>query len=775
MKYHKIFGYTFLKMLHGIDRDTYCRKIQKYVFGTDVQAPGPVTAAADAAAEEQLPAEETKLTYGDPLSLDNGRETCVIVSHDASRSGCPILCWDIANKLKADYNIIFVVLGDGPILKPFIDMANYTVCVPSKHCHHVEKINKILTSKLGSLNISFALVNSIESRDTLPYFLRNFIPSIICIHEFAAQFGNEAFINAFHWANRTVFSTSIVLNEVLRKLGKQYMTFPCYPQGISEFSQKLPVSSPEEKQLFEKLREYRQNGGSIVLGIGNVEGRKGVDLFISAAGTIMELLPQKKIRFLWVGKKEPSIDWNLIHAQLENVDPHHNVEFVGPVSDLNTMYELADLFLLSSRLDPLPSVLMGAAEKGCPVVCFDKASGYPDAFKDTELHDLCVAPYLDTAGMARKAAAFLSDAELSASAGRQLQSFVRAYFSMDTYVVHLLHEIDTARAFCAEEKKLWEEIRDRNLKYKHVRFDSPENFLWYVHDLRMDFGTAKLLPGVHVAMLAQDRHISEVEALREAVNGHISTYPAIDGKTMPSLSHDVHAALHIHAFYPDLLDDICRRIACNRTIPDIFISTSQDGREECSAILGRHNLHGIIKTAPNRGRDIGPMLTLFADELNGYEFIGHVHTKKSVGCDEAVIQKWYDCLMSNLLGTEQDDMMDRCLAYLCEHPECGLIFPDDPGTLGWTNNLPYAEKLLAKMNIPFTGRRHFVFPVGTMFWARSKALRKLFDLHLTWSDYPDEPLPYDGSMLHAVERILPFVAEDAGYTFMTTFLEEHSR
>jgi lipopolysaccharide biosynthesis protein len=49
------------------------------------------------------------------------------------------------------------------------------------------------------------------------------------------------------------------------------------------------------------------------------------------------------------------------------------------------------------------------------------------------------------------------------------------------------------------------------------------------------------------------------------------------------------------------------------------------------------------------------------------------------------------------------------------------------------------------------------FPVGTMFWARTKALKPLFDLNLSWSDYPDEPLPYDGSMLHAIERILPII------------------
>ncbi|MBS0193643.1 MAG: hypothetical protein JSR34_05295 [Proteobacteria bacterium] len=49
-----------------------------------------------------------------------------------------------------------------------------------------------------------------------------------------------------------------------------------------------------------------------------------------------------------------------------------------------------------------------------------------------------------------------------------------------------------------------------------------------------------------------------------------------------------------------------------------------------------------------------------------------------------------------------------------------------------------------------------------MFWARTDALRPLFDLALDWSDYPSEPLPYDGSLLHALERLLPFVAAARG-------------
>ena len=49
------------------------------------------------------------------------------------------------------------------------------------------------------------------------------------------------------------------------------------------------------------------------------------------------------------------------------------------------------------------------------------------------------------------------------------------------------------------------------------------------------------------------------------------------------------------------------------------------------------------------------------------------------------------------------------------------------------------------------------FPVGTMFWARPEALAPLLRLGLNLDDYPDEPLPVDGTILHALERLLPLV------------------
>ena len=97
-------------------------------------------------------------------------------------------------------------------------------------------------------------------------------------------------------------------------------------------------------------------------------------------------------------------------------------------------------------------------------------------------------------------------------------------------------------------------------------------------------------------------------------------------------------------------------------------------------------------------------------------------------------------------------------------PQLGLVFPDDPGCLGWTDNRKHAETLAHRLGIE-TLPEAINFPVGTMFWARQGALSKLYDLGLKWEDYPDEPIGYDGTMLHAIERLLPQIclASDMNY------------
>jgi len=157
-----------------------------------------------------------------------------------------------------------------------------------------------------------------------------------------------------------------------------------------------------------------------------------------------------------------------------------------------------------------------------------------------------------------------------------------------------------------------------------------------------------------------------------------------------------------------------------------------------------------------------------AQLLADFDIVGHIHTKKTAEKDDAEMGRvWREFLLANLVGG-QEPMAARVLGRMEADQELGLVFPDDPHVWGWTENKPVAAELAAGLGISDLPDKHFWFPVGTMFWARVQAIAPLLTLPWGWDDYPDEPLAPDGTSLHAIERLLPVVAEATGYRIALT-------
>jgi hypothetical protein len=233
------------------------------------------------------------------------------------------------------------------------------------------------------------------------------------------------------------------------------------------------------------------------------------------------------------------------------------------------------------------------------------------------------------------------------------------------------------------------------------------------------------------------------------------------------------AALHAHFHYPELAADLVRRIPPRGARCDLLLSTDEAGKVEIlrAAASGYSRGEVKIRMVPNRGRDIGAFLTGFGDDIVGrYEIIGHVHGKRSLhggGLDPFFGERWREFLWQNLIGG-RDRSMDIVLARLADDEKLGLVFPEDPYLHGWDGNAAAAGNLAARMGMTEPLPPYFDFPTGTMFWARTAALKPLFALGLEWEDYPREPAPNDGTILNAIERLLPFAARHGGYRFATT-------
>ena len=171
---------------------------------------------------------------------------------------------------------------------------------------------------------------------------------------------------------------------------------------------------------------------------------------------------------------------------------------------------------------------------------------------------------------------------------------------------------------------------------------------------------------------------------------------------------------------------------------------------------------------PNVGRDIGPLLTAFGETiLADYHVFGHLHTKRSLTLpDPRMGESWRIFCREHLLGARYP-MMDVILKSFSDDPKLGLVFPSDPHI--WpTGDTTALEGLARRLGLDGAIPQQLFYPLGTMFWARTAALAPLFELGLSWEDYPQEPLPYDGTVLHAIERLVTLVALHRGFKIAAT-------
>jgi lipopolysaccharide biosynthesis protein len=228
-------------------------------------------------------------------------------------------------------------------------------------------------------------------------------------------------------------------------------------------------------------------------------------------------------------------------------------------------------------------------------------------------------------------------------------------------------------------------------------------------------------------------------------------------------------AIVAHIYYEDTWPDIAGALR-GLTIPFDLIVTTVAGREGLIESVRRSYPRAEIEVMENRGRDIGPFLVLLErGRLDGYRYICKIHGKKSIDAGRKTYmgEMWRRRLLFDLLGAPGAanaaiDMFER-------EPSIGMIGPrvfrlpnaSYPEDLSVSPNRSMTLKIAQRMGVPAAKFRLDFFG-GTMFWVRPEALKPLRDLRLA-AEMPYESGLVDGSLPHALERVLPTSVLVAGY------------
>lgn len=209
---------------------------------------------------------------------------------------------------------------------------------------------------------------------------------------------------------------------------------------------------------------------------------------------------------------------------------------------------------------------------------------------------------------------------------------------------------------------------------------------------------------------------------------------------------------------PDYADIIIT--ASDSRIEQFFLENSFNGKERCK-----------ILHKENRGRDISSFLVAGRTEILKYEYVCFVHDKKEKS--EKVkedTEKWIYSLWENALASTA--YINNIIITFLKHPNIGVLVPplaisaNHPFVYKntWGSNFSMMEQLAKKLTLNCNlNEEKWPITIGTVFWARVDALKKLFGVAWRYEDFDPEPLKDDGTLSHVIERCFAYVAQDAGY------------
>lgn len=247
-----------------------------------------------------------------------------------------------------------------------------------------------------------------------------------------------------------------------------------------------------------------------------------------------------------------------------------------------------------------------------------------------------------------------------------------------------------------------------------------------------------------------------------------------DGKTVVKIAPLTHLnktiAVHLHLFYEDLLDEFYSYLSNIPYTFDLYVSVNEEAnikhiKRKLSKIINLDQL--VIEKTPNKGRDYGPMFVLFRERLKNYDYIYHIHSKKSLrtGHDNS---EWRHYLLDAILGSEEQVM--HCFE-LMENHNVSQVFADTYKDVPlwattWLGETPLAKKLYEGSGVKISDS-YLDFSAGSMFVLKTESIKFLLDKNWTWKDFEKEMGQDRGTLAYAFERGITELPKSLGYNFAT--------
>lgn len=358
----------------------------------------------------------------------------LLVGHDAYKHGAQLLTLNIFKTLKQQFGIdVKVALLDGGPLVPEYEKIGDTYV-----CHGDVNVFEGVVEKLQSeAGLTKAICNTTVSGKIASILAKKGVSFVSLVHELknlVQEYKLEGAANdiAEH-ADKVIFAAKAVQDSFVSVVDNVNPSkLVIHPQGIY---QTLEYDDQAYLSVREKLGLKPTD--KLIVNVGFADLRKGFDLFVNAAKVMASR--DDSYHFIWIGDIEQSLKhWlksDLDSELLQN--NFHNIPFTNEISK----YLVAsDVFAMTSREDPFPSVVMESLALGTPVVGFVGGGGFTELLEEP-LNGQAV-PMADIQAMATAIEQEVNSDSDEKSKSRILSATER--FKWDEYVFSLVEYVDPA-------------------------------------------------------------------------------------------------------------------------------------------------------------------------------------------------------------------------------------------------------------------------------------------------------------------------------------------
>lgn len=720
--------------------------------------------------------------------------TEIFVSHEGSLTGAPVVSRNIVDEFSKNGTPLLISFGQNDAFRNLNNTIVLNFHSSKSRIAYWGYLLGIWLIQLGCISSRTKIIGStIESSD----FLIGVCDALnrgscTLLHEHPYYYGVERLERLLAASQKIIYSSDYVLNGWITALKSDADKYFFNWQMTKQAQPIQSIATKRYDMTKEATTKYitADSDKLAISGAGHIQPRKGVHLFLEIIAEIARSINKypnlsgKRIVATWVGKPKNKTEYTLYIESKANwlarEFPNLEINILAHCSNYIEHIQDSDIFLCPSTVDPLPNVVLDALQIGVPAFILKGCNGHEDSYRSHGLSELIMEPSCIESSANTCLSLVNSSVENQRLVKRKISQLLSSYPSHSEYAKIVKKQAKLASLIYLKISKSssftiksgWESVLRKYGSY-FVPYQFPER--------QTEYGA--LVAGLHNYWGCPSRVASPLTAKYDYKRLIAKFMPKDRASNMPqprremaviidpqkeAIKSEVGYDVHIHSFYPDICEEILHRIELLPKLPRKVLITYPRGlNKETINLQNSTSLDLDFVETPNIGRNIIPL-----KHINGRiesDYLVHLHTKKSLHSNPKIIEAWNKYLLSTLIGKGGSSSRLINILDTMVSKSIKLAYPLEPTYQHLGRNAAGMNNLLRRLhkhNIisgslnDLSAEMFYSYPCGLMFVASKDFVQTILAPMISVINYDEvkEPLPYDGTMLHAAERCIPLLA-----------------